>query len=173
MQEIFSKKCPACKVTLKLQWIKSQSGKQVGIVCPKCKKTIKISVPIDPDANSDTLIEKNETVYKSATLLLQENAYNKSEEFKIIQALSLVGRKSASKAVDIPLSTVDKRISRLHFVIKRYSESDGFKYSATPRQNTNGILINGTKISPEEEVYLKNNDKITIGSSLLTFNGQL
>ena len=71
----------------------------------------------------------------------------------------VIGRDEA-----VPIQVLDAKVSRKHMQIRFNSENN---YSAIDMSSKHGVSINGDKIT--EEIELKDNDYITIGTTTLIF----
>jgi len=120
-----------------------------------------------------TKVTGEKTTYGKGSLLMEKDDYNfESCEFPLEEQLMVVGRYSIKKNVDVPIPTQDNRLSRLHFVIRKYKEKNGeFRFSIAPRPNTNGTIVNGTKLQDEQEIFLSDGNVIIAGNTVLIFKG--
>jgi pSer/pThr/pTyr-binding forkhead associated (FHA) protein len=65
----------------------------------------------------------------------------------------------------VPIQIIDEHISRKHLQIRYDKEKN--QYLALDMKSRHGVFINGNRI--QEEVHLKDNDKIDLGDTTLLF----
>lgn len=71
----------------------------------------------------------------------------------------------------LPLQVEDARCSRKHAQI-RFEAADS-SYRLTDLKSTNGTFIAGRRLSPDEEVALKDNEEFAIGDTKLLFTNEI
>ena len=122
----------------------------------------------------NTKLSGDKSTYKKGSLYMEKDDYNyESCELALNDKLMVVGRHSMKKNVDVSIPTEDNRLSRLHFVIRKYEdEEDRFRFSIAPRPNTNGTIVNGKKLQDDQEIFLSDGNVIQAGNTVLIFKGQ-
>jgi two-component system cell cycle response regulator len=83
----------------------------------------------------------------------------KGDYYPLGQRTTVIGRDEA-----VPIQILDPKVSRKHMQIRFNSDSN---FSAIDMSSKHGVCVNGDKIT--EEIELKDNDYITIGTTTLMF----
>ncbi len=87
------------------------------------------------------------------------NGENKGDYYPLGHRTTVIGRDEA-----VPIQILDAKVSRKHMQIRFNAENN---YSAVDMSSKSGVLINGIKMT--DEVELKDNDYITLGTTTLMF----
>jgi len=103
---------------------------------------------------------------------------NDGKEFELYEGKNIIGRKGGDIKIDVELGD-DKMVSRVHALITIIKSADndhimiltdnGEVNNGIP--STNGVFLNGCdkRISKDDEIILKQEDEIKIGSTNLIF----
>ena len=84
---------------------------------------------------------------------------NKGDYYPLGHRTTVIGRDEA-----LPIQIIDPKISRKHMQIRFNADKD---FSALDMSSKHGVFVNGDKIT--NEIELKDNDYITIGTTTLMF----
>ena len=87
------------------------------------------------------------------------NGEKKGDYYPLGHRTTVIGRDEA-----VPIQILDPKVSRKHMQIRFNAEDN---YSALDMSSKHGVLVNGDKIT--DEIELKDNDYITIGTTTLMF----
>ncbi|MEE9439729.1 MAG: FHA domain-containing protein [Saprospiraceae bacterium] len=173
MDKVFYTICEHCSNKSKIEWDKNQINKVIQFKCKECKNIISTKFPIHPYFEDGTLVyfsmpKKKTTVAK---LVVVANEHYEGGQFVLNNNLAVVGRMSNSKNPDVAIPTKDKKISRLHFIIRSYQKDDEstVRYTLEPRLGTNAVYLNNTIIKDNQELYLANKDRIKVGNTEIIF----
>lgn len=163
-----------CKHPNKIPWIDELAGKKRQVTCRKCKLRLKVEFPNSAPDNTTIIPNAKRNVSIGGYLELLENEFAKASNYPLKKRENKVGRFSNNGSADVPLLTTDKRISRHHFAIKIYDHGIGAKkFTIRSLPNTNGTRLNNKLLTVDQEVYLKDGDKIKIGDSKIIFKAYI
>ena len=87
------------------------------------------------------------------------NGPNKGDYYPLGHRTTVIGRDEA-----VPIQILDPKVSRKHMQIRFNADKN---YSALDMSSKHGVLINGDKMT--DEIELKDNDYITVGTTTLMF----
>ena len=87
------------------------------------------------------------------------NGKNKGDYYPLGRRTTVIGRDEA-----LPIQILDSKVSRKHMQI-RFNADENF--TALDMSSKHGVFVNGDKIT--NEIELKDNDYITIGTTTLMF----
>lgn len=162
--------CQSCNFNNKVQYDPSVGGKKIMFKCKNkvCKEFITIKLPKGVKATNSTIVVEKTKIVRRAQLELEEN--NEIIRYNIESGVSVIGRKSESKFPDICLNVADSSISRMHCMIECLEDSGSkLNYILKDYKSKNGVFLNGVLLSKYDEVYLRNNDEIQLGTTSLKF----
>ena len=94
------------------------------------------------------------------------NEFTEYQSFELTSDYYTIGRKNNSgpeHRPDVEVLTSDKKMSRKHAVIRKKGK---IGFTLKDMGSKNGIELNGSKLDPEEEVYLTEGDQFRIGDTL-------
>ena len=159
--------CPQCSTKIAIPVTQSDLGTKKQGICPKCKK--KFFVPI-----SEKLASKFESDptkiggdMEEITLLIEviPNEITNYQSFELTSDYYTLGRCNNSgpeHRPDVEVVTTDMKMSRKHAVIKK---KGNIGFTITDLGSKNGIILNGTKLEKDEEMYLSDGDVFCIGDT--------
>ncbi len=160
-----SVKCPKCATVMPLPITEDDLGKKKQAVCPKCYRATNYNIPLSlaPRFEPDPTQIGNKR--DEATLLLEvvKNEDTDYQSFPLTSEYYTIGRKnegSPESRPDIAVVTTDMRMSRKHAVIKK---KGNVGFTLKDMGSKNGVEYNGSKLDPDEEVYLANGDRFKLG----------
>lgn len=165
--------CPKCKRVYKLKDPKKYSGK-VKFTCPNtaCGHLIVTDLSEMKRQVSTGLhtIVTGDVYTKMTRAYLSEIDANDrvKKTFFLIIGKNNLGRKPSGEGNDIVMID-DPMISRQHCVIEVILEDNIKRYVIYDDNSTNGVEVNGRKLSKYDKIVLKNNDHIKLGMTLLKF----
>jgi FHA domain. len=168
---MISLKCPYCQVGLKVDETKLPEGIN-SFKCPKCKKSIPVSLlntKGNGDNTSDTVLL---TPLKTGlgSIVVSAGVGTVEQVFPLHEGLITIGRKSASSDVTCPVETNDKLMSRNHISIEiKKDPKGGYKHYLSDNNSKNRTLYNNKYLEAGEVVVLHDNDEIIIGRTSLRF----
>ena len=168
--------CKKCGRVAKVKVTEAIRGKTIQYNCknPRCNELITFKIPAiegREEKHTEVMVKLQEM--KSAELVIKENKYQKEHSMLLTTGLQIVGRKSNSKEVDLPIITSDTTISRQHFIVNGFVDKlGGLCFTIKDCESKMGTLLNGNKLKKEEELYLVNNDEISIGKSTIIFKAK-
>lgn len=94
---------------------------------------------------------------------------NKGTEYRLCSGLNTIGRKAISSSASVQIATDDRTMSRSHAVIEVRSESGHTINIIRNGANKNPSYLNGSLIGKQDQLILKNGDRIKMGNTELTF----
>ena len=162
--------CPKCSTKLAIPITEKDLGTKKQSECPKCQK--KLLIPI-----SDSLASKFESDPTNigndsgddVSLILEviPNGVTAYQSFELTSDYYTIGRCNSSGPEfrpDVEIITVDKKMSRKHAAIKRKGKVG---FTLVDLGNKNGVTLNGQKLEPDEEMYVKDGDEFGLGDTLI------
>lgn len=162
--------CNSCNFDNQLQYSPEVVGKRIMFKCKnkQCNEFITIKLPKAVKVESTTVVIENKNSYK-ANAFLEWNREGELLRFPLNNGIQIIGRKSNNKYPDICLESSDNSLSRLHCIIEGVESKNDHNYILKDNKSKNGILLNGTEIYPEDELYLVHGDEIKLGLTTLMF----
>lgn len=159
-------KCPKCASLSAVQVKEKEIGGKKQVICPKCRNIFAVNIPTSFIAKfvSDPTIGGLED---DKVLLLEVIGNNETsfQSFELTADTYTIGRKNNSGPAyrpDIEVLTNDYRMSRKHAVIRKKGKVG---FSIMDLGSKNGIILNGGKIAPDEEIYLNDGDIFLLGDT--------
>lgn len=165
--------CPQCATKQPLSITESDLGTKKQGICPKCQKKFLVSIPasLASKFESDpTDLGKDYGNENSLVIETVPNSYTAYQSFELTSDYYTVGRRNNSgpeHRPDVEVVTTDKKMSRKHALIRKKGKS-GFTLKDIGSKN--GVMLNGNRLEPDEEVYLSDGDKFRIGETLFRVN---
>ena len=164
-------KCPNCGATFKSA---GTSPEQI-IQCPVCKQAYPASAFKEVDENrshDETMLSfgRSGSSGQNPGSVVDEKT---RKEYRLAIGKNLIGRmtyKAPPKAT-VPIETDDAGMSRSHLYIDVMKGRDGKLHSyASNAGNVNPTYINGNLLEADDQIALKNGDKISFSSTVLRFS---
>lgn len=165
--------CPQCATKLAVPVTESDLGTKKQGMCPKCLKKflIPISDSLASKFESDpTDIGKDDGGELFLVIEALPNSNTDYQSFELTSDYYTVGRKNSSgpeHRPDVEVVTTDKKMSRKHAVIRKKGKTG---FTLKDLGSKNGVTLNGTKLEPDEEVYLSDGDQFRIGETVFRVN---
>lgn len=159
--------CPQCGVKAAVPITEKDLGTKKQGLCPKCRKKFLIPIP----ANWKSKFESDSTqvaggmVDKSLVLEILQNDFTEYQSFELTSDYYTIGRKNNGGPEfrpDVEVMTTDKKMSRKHCAIRKKGMTG---FTLKDLGSKNGVILNGTKLDADEEVYLTDGDTIRIGDT--------
>lgn len=168
---MISLKCPHCQIALKVDETKLPEGIN-SFKCPKCKKSIPVSL-LNTGGNrgdsSDTVLLTPIKTGLGRIVVMPDSA-TPEQIFSLHEGLITIGRSSATSNVTFRIETSDKLMSRNHISIEVKKDSKGgYKHYLSDNNSKNRTLYNNNYLEAGEVVVLQDNDEIVIGRTSLRF----
>lgn len=164
--------CPQCneKRSISFSYLVRNFQKILAIPCKKCgfKTKLKVNKRLI-DEMTRKLQNKSEFNVLRLKLSYLYNGSLPEIDIAMKTGLNIIGRSPDSRkdSNKISLYPIDPYISRNHLVVKMISDDIKYKYTVRDMNSTNGVYLNNRKINVEDEIYLKADDVISIGKSLI------
>lgn len=170
---MISLKCPHCQIGLKVDETKLPKGIN-SFKCPKCKKTIPVSLlenEENRDNASDTvLLTPMKTALGHIIVSADFSISTPEQVFSLHEGMNTMGRKTATSHVSFAIDTTDKLMSRSHISIEvKKDAKGGYKHYLSDNNSKNRTLYNNNYLETGEVVVLHDNDEIVIGRTSLRF----
>ena len=187
--EVYKFKCQKCNTitTVKIAFLMPYSGKLVVINCanPKCGAQSQIQVP---NYNNDLPIigqSINDEIAPTEFPVSQKSSFHfvrlkvlrsektEQQSFVLKMKEQSIGRLSSvvnDYKPDIAIVTKDRKISKNHFqIIQKKNQLGDTEAILKDEQSANGTFVNGSTVplSPTEQIYLCNGDRIRIGEAII------
>lgn len=183
--------CPSCNGGLLISTSLTRP-----ITCPKCKSVNAPSAMLDeprkqnippvgssmppippvPGQSGDdgkTQINTNLDKYRPGSLELIDDAgcwLGVRQPVALRIGKNAIGRASQSSTADIQLPSSDCYMSKCHAVIVMQKLPSGeIRHLLSDNSSLNGTYLNGTRLSPGDEIVLKSGDEIRLGRTKLKF----
>lgn len=93
----------------------------------------------------------------------------KGTEYRLCSGINTIGRKAISSSASVQIATDDRTMSRSHAVIEIRNESGHTINIIRNGANKNPSYLNGSLIGKQDQLILKNGDRIKMGNTELTF----
>lgn len=165
--------CPQCATKLAVPITESDLGTKKQGMCPKCQKKflIPISASLASKFESDpTDIGKDNGGEIFLVIDTIPNGFTDFQSFELTSDYYTVGRKNNSgpeHRPDVEVVTTDKKMSRKHAAIRKKGKTG---FTLKDLGSKNGVMLNGTKLDADEEVYLSDGDQFRIGETVFRVN---
>lgn len=167
--------CSNCKFVSRTKVLELYLNKTINVPCHQCGTKNKFFVP-GPKPVSENLKVDNRSVNKlvskvTARILIPESMDVRRQSFILIEGDNIIGRKSNAFNIDVPIICSDKYMSRRHCTIhSRLNPNTNQKfYTIKDIESKNKIILNDKLMENDEELVLKNGDKIILGTTLIYF----
>ena len=160
--------CPKCSTKIAVPVVEKDLGTKKNCVCPKCDK--KLVVPISESLASKfesdpTNIGKDFGDDISLILEVIPNDVTAYQSFELTSDYYTIGRSNTSGPEfrpDVEVITTDRKMSRKHVAIKRKGKVG---FTLIDLGSKNGVILNGQKLEPDEEMYVRDGDNFCIGDT--------
>lgn len=167
--------CSNCSKVSRTQVLELYHNKTINVPCHQCGTKNKVFIP-EPKPVSGNLKAENSFANKllskmAARIIISESIDVKRQSFILIDGDNTIGRKSNGYNIDIPIICADIFMSRRHCIIhsKLNSKTNQKFYTIREIESKNKIILNDRLMESDEELVLKNGDKIILGTTLLHF----
>lgn len=137
-------------------------------MCPKCNKIFVLPIPqsLASKFESDpTCIGSSNTNEISLVLETVPNDFTAYQSFELSSDYYTIGRQNNSgpeHRPDVEVITTDRKISRKHVAIRK---KGNVGFTLKDLGSKNGVILNGTKLDADEEVYLSDGAVFQIGDT--------
>ena len=167
--------CSNCNVVSRTKVLELYHNRTINVPCHQCGTKNKIFVPgpkpviVNPKSESSSVSKLATTV--AARVLVPESLDANRQSFILMDGENIIGRKSSRYNIEIPIVCSDKFMSRKHCLINARINpitKQNF-YTIKEIQSKNKIILNDKLMENDEELVLKNGDKIILGTTLLHF----
>lgn len=160
-------KCPKCGSRLALPVIEEDLGSKKQEVCTKCHNKFLVSIPTSLSSKFDSEPTNIGSEDEQVILLLETVANEQTafQSFELASDYYTIGRKNSSGPAarpDVEVTTTDMKMSRKHAAIRRKGKTG---FTLKDMGSKNGVIFNGTKLEPNEEVYLDDGDRFNLGDT--------
>lgn len=165
--------CPRCGIKLALPVIESEVGTKKQGGCPKCNAKFMVPIPVElaPKFESDsTKIGGDFEGDNSLVLETVGSSLTAYQSFELTADYYTIGRQNnggPESRPDVAVATEDKKMSRKHAAIRKKGK---IGYTLRDIGSKNGVILNGQKLEPDEEVYLSDGDTIRLGDTQFRVN---
>lgn len=157
-------RCPKCGSLSAMPVAEDDIGKKKQGTCPKCRNKFNVTIPTSLAAkfDSDPTIGSTE---EDISLLLETvpSSGTNFQTFELTADYYTIGRKNNSgpeHRPDIEVVSTNKTMSRKHAVIRKKGKVG---FTIKDMGSKNGVAVNGSKLEPDEEMYLSDGDRFTLG----------
>jgi hypothetical protein len=159
--------------------------KQVKVPCDHCNADITVLVDDTFLKNTSTDTEEHTQIFiqskdiwtssKPATIYIKNTANFRVMKVILQEGVNIFGRapKQGNGMNCIAVEGADRSISRSHLTITAEKRHSGFAYLLKDNNSSNGTCLNEEKLTKYDEVYLENQDVITIGTVEITMSKPL
>ena len=159
---------PKCSSKLAIPVEEGDVGNKKQCMCPKCHKIFLLPVPASLASKFDSDPTNIGTDNTNDTALVLESIPNTNTTYQTFELTSdyyTVGRQNSSgpeHRPDVEIVTADRKISRKHAAIRKKGKVG---FTIKDMGSKNGVLLNGTKLAADEEVYLSDGDVFQLGDT--------
>ncbi len=160
--------CPKCAAKLAIPVAENDLGTKKQCMCPKCNKIFMLPIPqtLASKFESDPTCV-GESSNNDISLLLETipNDYTAYQSFELSADYYTIGRQNSSGPEyrpDVEVVTTDKRISRKHAAIRKKGKVG---FTLKDLGSKNGVVLNGSKLDADEEVYLSDGAVFQLGDT--------
>ena len=94
---------------------------------------------------------------------------NMGRTYQLRSGINTIGRKAASSAASVQISTDDRTMSRSHAIIEVNNAGGRIIHILRNGANKNPSYLNGSLIGQQDQLILNNGDRIKMGNTELTF----
>lgn len=165
--------CPQCSTKLAVPITENDLGTKKTAACPKCKK--KFAIPISEKLASKFVSESTSIggdLEEERTLFIEviPDEMTEYQSFELTSDYYTIGRKNNSgpeHRPDVEVVTTDKKMSRKHAAIRKKGKVG---FTLIDLGSKNGVILNGEKMDPDEEMYLSDGDTFCIGDTYFKVN---
>lgn len=162
--------CPKCSTKLALPVEEKDVGQKKQCMCPKCNKILVLPIPqsLASKFESDpTCIGIGSSSAKEVALVLETipNENTAYQTFELSSDYYTIGRQNSSGPEyrpDVEVVTTDKKISRKHAAIRK---KGNVGFTLKDLGSKNGVIMNGSRLDADEEVYLSDGTVFQIGDT--------
>lgn len=160
--------CPKCATKLAIPVTENDLGTKKQCMCPKCNKIFVLPIPqsLASKFESDpTCIGSSNTNEISLVLETVPNDFTAYQSFELSSDYYTIGRQNNSGPEyrpDVEVVTADKRISRKHAAIRK---KGNVGFTLKDLGSKNGVVLNGSKLDADEEVYLNDGAVFQLGDT--------
>lgn len=160
-------KCPKCGSRLAVPVVEDDLGTKKQSVCTKCRHKFLVAIPTSLSSKFDSDPTNIGTQEEQVVLLLETvgDAQTAFQSFELTSDYYTVGRKNNSGPAarpDVEVVTTDMKMSRKHAAIKRKGKTG---FTLKDLGSKNGVVVNGSKLDADEEVYLGDGDQFRLGDT--------
>ena len=160
--------CPKCSTKIAVPIVENDLGTKKSVDCPKCGKRllVPISESLASKFESESTRIGGENQDELALILeIIPNGITAFQSFELTSDYYTIGRSNSSGPEfrpDVEVITTDRKMSRKHAAIKRKGRVG---FTIIDLSSKNGVTLNGQKLEPEEEMYMKDGDTFCIGDT--------
>ena len=166
-------KCTSCGQVIKVPVNDDLKGKKIQFYCKNkaCGQLINYRIPLVEGREEDyTMIEGDESKKSTPYLEIEASEFGKKQTLILQNGKQVIGRKSTTKKVDLEIESTDTSMSRQHCYIEAYTDKQKrLCHILSDAESKSGTFLNGKRLHQVDELYLEENDKITIGRSTLQY----
>lgn len=165
--------CPRCATKLAVPVTEADIGTKKQGACPKCKAKFLIPIPAElaPKFESDsTKIGDDYEADNSLVLETVGSSLTAYQSFELTADYYTIGRQNSGgpeNRPDVGVVTIDMKMSRKHAAIRKKGKTG---FTLRDLESTNGVILNGEKLKPNQEVYLSDGDTIRLGDTQFRVN---
>lgn len=163
--------CPKCAAKLAIPVTEYDLGTKKQCMCSNCHKIFFINVPLSLASKFEsdpTCIGNTNNHENSLVIEVKPNKFTTYQSFELTSEYYTIGRKNSGGPEyrpDVEISTNDMKISRKHAIIKKRGNVG---YTIKDNNSKNGVVLNTTKLAPDEELYLKDGDVFCLGETMFS-----
>ena len=160
-------KCPKCRALSAIPVVEEEIGTKKKSICPKCGDIFSVSIPTSVASKFESDPTLGGITGDNSSLLLEviRNKDTAYQSFELTADYYTLGRKNNSGPAsrpDIEVITSDMKMSRKHAIIKKKGKAG---FTLKDMNSKNGVVLNGEKIAPDEEIYLSDGDVFRLGDT--------
>jgi hypothetical protein len=167
--------CPKCNQKHNINNVEKYLGKTISIHCVNKRCRAQFTCVANTADQPKVILEEEEgTIVTSKSTAEKAKLIVNLPDIKSVPLdgdITVIGKNSTLPDVHIKIGVNDVYMSRKHCcILKNYSTKQQFTgYSLRDLGSKNGTWLNGVKLSGDTEYYLKNNDTIRLGETMITF----
>ena len=159
--------CPKCSTKIAVPVVDNDLGTKKSVECPKCGKKLLVRISESLSSKFDSAPTKIGNSDEEISLLLEvvPNGVTSYQSFELTSDYYTIGRSNTSGPEyrsDVEIITTDKMMSRKHAAIKKKGKVG---FILMDLGSKNGTTLNGNKLEPDEEIYIKDGDIFCIGDT--------
>jgi pSer/pThr/pTyr-binding forkhead associated (FHA) protein len=160
-------KCPKCTSRIALPVNEEDVGSKKQGICPNCRHKFLVAIPTSLKSKFESDPTNIGNQEEEPILLLETvgNSNTAPQTFELSSDYYTIGRKNNSGPAarpDVEVVTTDMMMSRKHAAVRKKGRVG---FTLADLGSKNGVVLNGNKLEPDEEVYLSDGDTFILGET--------